>query len=196
MERTDWSGEGMVEEKSLIEELLSEDAAAQTLIIKKYNSRLFTYFKSRIRGEEGYEDLVQEVFASFFKSVKNNKITRDEFIAPFIFGIARRMVFNFFYKKKKTENIKKEAERTHDPFVDFSGENDLQNERMIKMIGNCMENLKEIDKVILKEFYLKENSIGEISVLLKTSKHYVSVRKERAIKKIRNEISGEQDVYK
>ena len=43
---------------------------------------------------------------------------------------------------------------------------------------------------------MKENSVGEISVLLQRTKHYVSVRKERALKKIKSEIMRAEDLFK
>ena len=181
---------------SLIQSLKTDGSSADTEIIRKYNSRLFTYFRSRIKGVDNYDDLVQEVFVSFFEAVKKGKISRDEFIAPFIFGIARRVVYNFFYKKKKSENIKKKAESEHNPFIDFSGEDNLQTDRMIGLISIHIEKLKDIDKIILKEFYIKENTIGEISVLLARTKHYISVRKERALKKIKSEILRSEDIFK
>ncbi len=183
-------------DKSLIQLLKTDNSSVDTIIVGKYNSRLFTYFRSRIKGVDNYDDLVQEVFVSFFDAVKKGKISEDVFIAPFIFGIAKRVVYNFFYKKKKTENIRKKAENTHYPFVDFSGEDILNNDRLIKLINTHIEKLKEIDRTILKEFFMKENSVGEISVLLQRTKHYVSVRKERALKKIKSEIMRAEDLFK
>ena len=185
----------MKESRNIINLLKSGDPSAESMVVHKYNSRLFTYFRSRIKGEDNYEDLVQEVFVSFFQAVKKNKIHGDEFIAPFIFGIAKRVVYNYFYKKKKGENIKKKAESEHNPFINFSGEQDLWNERMVSVINEHIKNLKDIDKVILKEFFFNDNTIGEISVLINRSKHYVSVRKERAIKKIKSEILCVKDLF-
>ncbi|MEN8222703.1 MAG: sigma-70 family RNA polymerase sigma factor [Acidobacteriota bacterium] len=186
----------MKDNQNVINLLKTGDLSAESMLVHKFNSRLFTYFRSRIKGEDNYEDLVQEVFVSFFIAVKKDKIQRDEFIAPFIFGIAKRVVYNYFYKKKKGENIKKKAENEHNPFIDFSGEQDLWNERMIKIISDHIKNLKDIDKVILKEYFFNDNTIGEISVLINRSKHYVSVRKERAIKKIKSEMMSAKDLYK
>ncbi len=186
----------MKESHTIINLLKSNDLPAETMLVKKFNSRLFTYFRSRIKGEDNYEDLVQEVFVSFFNAVKKDKIHSDDFIAPFIFGIAKRVVYNYFYKKKKGENIKKKAENEHNPFVDFSGEQNLWNERMINIINEHIKNLKDIDRVILKEFFFNDNTISEISVLTNRSKHYVSVRKERAIKKIKSEILNAEGVFK
>ncbi len=186
----------MKESQNLINSLKSGDPSVESMLVCKYNSRLFSYFRSRIKGEDNYDDLVQEVFVSFFNAVKKDKIHGDEFIAPFIFGIAKRVIYNYFYKKKKGENIKKKAENEHNPFMDFSGEQALWNERMISVINEYIKKLKDIDKIILKEFYFNDNTIGEISVLINRSKHYVSVRKERAIKKIKNEIIKDKIIYK
>ena len=185
----------MKESQNIINLLKSGDSSAESMIVHKFNSRLFTYFRSRIKGEDNYEDLVQEVFVSFFQAIKKDKIHGDEFIAPFIFGIAKRIVYNYFYKKKKGENIKKKAESEHNPFINFSGEQDLWNERMVSVINEHIKSLKDVDKVILKEFFFKDNTIGEISVLINKSKHYVSVRKERAIKKIKSEIMSAKDLF-
>jgi len=182
--------------KSLVQLMQVGDRSAEIRIVDEFNSRLFTYFRLRIRGEDCYDDLVQEVFVSFFDAVRKDKISGDEYIAPFMFGIAKRVVYNFFYKKKRRENIRKKAESDHEVAIDFLGEYDMENDRMIGVINKCIGKLKEVDKIIMKEFYFNENSIGEISTLLRKSKHYVSVRKERALKKIKNEILKHEDVYK
>ncbi len=175
--------------------LKSGDETEKNRIAKKFNLRLFTYFKARIKGDIDYEDLVQEVFVSFFNAVGKDKIIGDEYIAPFIFGIAKRVVYNFFYKEKKRENIRKKVEIEYTPFMSFSGEKELQNDRLVKLVNIHIDRLKNIDKIILKEFYIKENTIENISVLINKSRHYVSVRKDRALKKIKTEIINNEDLF-
>jgi len=58
-----------------------------------------------------------------------------------------------------------------------------------------MKKLPEVDKTILKEFYLEENSVAEVASLLDKTKHYISVRKERALNKIKTEISKQKGIY-
>jgi RNA polymerase sigma-70 factor (ECF subfamily) len=180
---------------SLIERLKRNEKDAQTELVKKFNSRILLYFRMRIKGEDSYEDLAQEVFASFFVGIANNKIPEDALIAPFMFGIAKRVMFNFFYKKKRDDNIQKKGEEHFDLSCDFEEEERLENEDMNAIIRQAMQKLPEVDKIILKEFYLKENNLGEVSDILGKSKHYVSVRKERALKKIKNEILKRKDLY-
>lgn len=180
----------------LIDRLVANDAKAQRELIKKFNSRIFLYFRLRIKGEQGYEDLVQEVFTSFFAAVKKNKVVEDIFIAPFIFGIAKRVMYNFFYKKKRNENIRKKGEEEFEISYDFEEDERLSNEKLNEMIQEVIDKkLPEVDKVILKEFYLKENDVGEVAGLIGKTRHYVSVRKERALKKIKNEILKAEDLY-
>jgi RNA polymerase sigma-70 factor (ECF subfamily) len=179
----------------MIERLKQKDSQAQAELIKKFNSRILLYFRLRIKGEESYEDLVQEVFVSFFQGVENNKIPEDAYIAPFIFGIAKRVMFNFFYKKKKSENIQKKCEENFEFSYDFEEMERLENEGLNTIIQQTMKKLPEVDKTILKEFYLKENSVGEVASILGKSRHYISVRKERALKRIKNEILKQKDLY-
>jgi RNA polymerase sigma factor (sigma-70 family) len=186
----------MNENKRLLHRLRNKECQAQQELIKKFNSRLFLYFRIRIKGEAHHQDLVQEVFASFFDGVNKDKIINDQYIAPFMFGIAKRVLYNYFYKKKRSSDIQQKVNDEFDISYDFEEEERLETENMARLINELVDTLPEIDKIILREFYLKENSIGEVAVQLGKSKHYVSVRKERALKKIKNEMLKRKDVYK
>lgn len=180
---------------SLITRLKQKDKSTQNELIKKFSPRILLYFRLRIKGENNYHDLTQDVFASFFTGIDNDKIPEDVFIAPFIFGIAKRVMFNFFYKKKRDDNIRKKGEDSFDFTCNFEEEERLENESMNVIIQQAMQKLPDIDKTILKEFYLKENSLDEVAGIIGKSKHYISVRKERALKKIKNEISKRKDIF-
>lgn len=180
---------------NLIERLKQKDNAAQNDLIKRFNSRLLLYFRLRIKGEDSYRDLVQEVFVAFFTAVDNDKIPADNSIGPFIYGIAKRVMFNFFYKKKRNANLQKKSEENFELSYDFEEAERLENENLNEIIRHTMKKLPEVDKTILKEFYLKENSVAEVASLLGKTKHYVSVRKERALIKIKNEISKQKGIY-
>lgn len=184
--------------RNLIDRLLAHDKKAQRELINSFNSRLFMYFRLRIKGEESYDDLVQDVFVSFFNAIDKDseKIEDDKFIAPFIFGIAKRVMFNFFYKKKRDDNIQKKSENNFEVTYEFGEDERLTNEKMNEIVQTYIATLPEVDRVILKEFYLKENDLGDVAEKLGKTKHYVSVRKERALKKLKNEILKRKDIYK
>lgn len=185
----------MPKDKNFIERLKNREKNIQIELINRFNSRIFSYFRSRIKGENSHEDLVQEVFASFFNGIENNKIIDDSYIAPYIFGISRRVLYNYFYKKKKNINIQKKFSVTTDLSYNLEEHKKIESDNMIQLINKFISKLSELDKIILKEFYLKENKIDEIAELLDKSKHYISVRKSRALKKIKSEIFKQKDIY-
>ncbi len=178
-----------MEKRDLVNKLLKQDRGSQKDIFNSYNSRLFTYFKMRIKGDVYYEDLVQEVFLSFFDAVSKEKIVEDILIGPYIFGIAKRIVFNYFYKKKKKDNIQERANREFNVSYDFAENDKIDTDDMIRSLKVHIDKLKDIDKRILKEFYFREQNLDEIAELTGKSKHYISVRKERLIKKLRKKIN-------
>ncbi len=181
--------------KTFLNKLMADDPEAQRELIGKYNSRLFLYFRMRIKGEDSHGDLVQEVFASFFGCVGKDKIINDDYIAPFLFGIAKRVVYNFFYQQKRSSNIQQRANETFDTSVDFQESERLENEGLTELIQSAISRLPEIDRIILKEFYIKENSIGDVAEKVGKSRHYVSVRKERALKKIKSEMQKNRQLF-
>lgn len=181
----------------LISRLVSRDPRAQEELIKSFNSRLYMYFRLRIKGGNNYDDLVQDVFVSFFEAINKDKdkIENDQYIAPFIFGIAKRVMFTFFYKKKRDDNIQKKSESHLDISYDFEEDERLTNEKLNHVVQDHIASLPKIDQLILKEFYLKESDLGDVAKTLGKSKHYVSVRKERALKKIKIEIMKLKDLF-
>ncbi len=185
----------MTKNKSCIERLKNKEKNIQVELINRFNSRIFSYFRCRVKGENSHEDLVQEVFAAFFNGIENNKIIDDKYIAPYIFGISKRVLYNYFYKKKKNINIQKKFSQTIELSYNLKENERLESENMTQIINKFVNKLSELDKIILKEFYLKENKIDEIAELLGKSKHYISVRKIRALKKIKNEIFKQKDLY-
>jgi RNA polymerase sigma factor (sigma-70 family) len=170
------------------EKLRAHDPQAQKELFRTFNSRIFVYFRNRIKGENNYEDLVQEVFSAFFNGLDQGKMAGPAWIAPFMFGIAKRVLYNYFYKQKKNNEIQKNACTVCVASSEFTETDRIENLKLSEVLNRLITDLPHIDQVILNGFYLKERKISEIADMTGRSKHYVSVRKERAIKKIRNEI--------
>ena len=168
--------------------LCARDPEAQKELIRTFNPRIFAYFRNRIKGESYYEDLVQDVFSAFFKGLDQGKLAGAAWIAPFMFGIAKRVLYNYFYNQKKKNDIQKNFSFVCELCSDFSESEHLDNQRLRQVLDGLIAGLPSVDRLILNAFYLQERKIGEIAELTGRSHHYVSVRKERAIKKIRAEI--------
>jgi len=179
----------MANNKDLITQLQKRNKNAYKLIINKYYQRLLTYFKYRVKNnDEIYDDFVQEVFGTFFEAIDNDNIIDDNYIAPYIFAVAKRVIYNYYYKTKRDENLLNKIKNFNINSFIQDDDKTLFNEQLIEHINMIIEKLPEIDKIIIKEFYLKEKDLDEISEITGKDKHYLSVRKERALKKIKNEI--------
>ncbi len=179
----------MENNKQIITALKNRDKNVYKNIIKTYYHRLLTFFKYRIKkNDEEYDDFIQDVFASFFEAIDEDKIINDNYIAPYIFGVAKRVVFYYFYKKKRDDNLNKKIQNLS--LSNYIQEEDIKifDKQLLEYVNEIIDSLPEIDKIIIKEFYLKENDLDKISEITGKEKHYLSVRKERALKKIKNEI--------
>jgi RNA polymerase sigma factor (sigma-70 family) len=170
------------------EKLRGRDPEAQKKLIQTFNPRIFVYFRNRIKGENNYEDLVQEVFSAFFRGLDQGKMTGEAWIAPFLFGIAKRVHYNYFYKQRKNSEIQKNVSLVCEVSSDFVEAERMENQKLSAVLNSLIQGLPQIDRLILNAFYLQERKIGEIADMTGRSNHYVSVRKQRAIKKIRSEI--------
>ncbi|MFH2108470.1 MAG: sigma-70 family RNA polymerase sigma factor [Chrysiogenia bacterium] len=170
------------------EKLRNHDPQAQKKLIETFNPRIFLYFRNRIKGENNYEDLVQEVFSAFFRGLDQGKMTSAVWIAPFLFGIAKRVLYNYFYKQRKNNEIQQKVSLVCEVTCNFTEAERMENQKLSEVLNRLIKDLPQIDRLILNAFYLQEKKITEISDMINRSNHYISVRKQRAIKKIKNEI--------
>ncbi|HUU04374.1 MAG TPA: sigma-70 family RNA polymerase sigma factor [Patescibacteria group bacterium] len=170
------------------EKLCGHDPEAQKKLIQTFNPRIFLYFRNRIKGESNYEDLVQEVFSAFFRGLDQGKMASTVWIAPFLFGIAKRVLYNYFYKQRKNNEIQQKVSLFCEVSCDFTEAERMENQKLSEVLNLLIKSLPQIDRLILNAFYLQEKRIAEIADMIGRSNHYVSVRKQRAIKKIKNEI--------
>ncbi len=177
---------------SLLSRLIRDEKAAQAEIIHAYQSRLAFYFSMRIKGDAPVEDLVQDVLASFFDSVRREKLQDDAAMAPYLFGIAKRVLYNFYYQSSKCNNLRQRIRQVQDGFENFSEARRLETDNLMEGIKLILNRMAPVDQQILKRFYLNQESIGEIAAALKLQRHYISVRKERALKRIRTEMKKQR----
>lgn len=177
-----------MDDKRFLEKLRARDPQAQNELIRAFNPRIFVYFRNRIKGEDHYEDLVQEVFSAFFNGLDQGKLAGEAWIAPFMFGIAKRVLYNYFYRQKKNNDIQKNVCAVCELSSDFTESDRMENLRLGEVLQRLINNLPRTDRTILNAFFLQERKIGEIAEMMDRSRHYISVRKDRAIKKIRSEI--------
>jgi len=176
----------------LLKRLEADEPSAQKEIMQSFQNRLYFYFCMRIKGDAPKEDLVQEVLACFFDSIRQKKIHSDQVIAPYIFGIAKRVLYNFYYQSSKSNNMQQKLQQIHSGVQDFEEDRNQETQNLMEGLAPILRKLAPIDQKILQRFYFNQESIGEIAAALNRQRHYISVRKDRALKRIRNEMKKHQ----
>ena len=77
------------------------------LIVKKYTAVIYRYIKNKINTKEDTEDLVQNSFMKFYKSI--NRFDVEKPILPYLYEIAKNELKMFYRSRKPTvplnENI-------------------------------------------------------------------------------------------
>ncbi len=92
-------------EKDLIEKIKNKDMKAFEMIVDKYSKRLFNTIYRFTHNYEDTEDIMQEVWLKFYKSI--NSFKAQSTIYTYLYRIAINLSINWLRKKKLQEKFKR-----------------------------------------------------------------------------------------
>lgn len=138
------------------------------IIVKKYTSKIYNFFKAKISNKEDIDDLVQNTFISFYKSI--NRFDENLPILPYLYQIARNELKMFYRSKKDLLSLDEKfyflpdrvKDRIDDFNIDYNDENyfkDLKKEEK-EMIMMKAEGFSY--KEIAQKFKKKLNTVKSI----------------------------------
>jgi len=168
--------------------LLKKDQQAERNLIEALTPRLIFYFRKNINGDFPLEDMIQNTLLALFQAIAEGKIPDHNAVIPFLYGIARRNVYNFFYESKKNAYLQQKAPDFTELISRSVNCEQLIQQAQLEQLKTILIRLAPIDRQIIEYFFLQEWSLDQLSKHFKKSKHYISVRKERALKRLRREI--------
>jgi len=131
------------------------------ILVKKYSKVIYSYLFSRLKKKEDCEDLVQEIFLSFYKSI--NRFDEERPVLPYLFEITKNSLKMFYRKRKiflplKEEIIKEDDFKFFEDIeVNSFGNLNKLNEKekkIFEMLGQGYK-IKEIAKILR----IKENTV-------------------------------------
>lgn len=150
-------------------------------IMKDYTNYVIAIIRNSYNNltDEDVEEIILDVFVTLWKNQEKLDINKN--LSSYIGGITRNLI------KKKNRNLK-----ISDNIEDYQEIADLtdielyycENEKE-KIIRNELEKLKQIDRDIFVLYYYEENSIKEISEILKISQSKVKSKLFRMRKKLK-----------
>jgi len=144
------------------------------VLVKKYSKVIYCYLFSKLKKKEDCEDLVQEIFLSFYKSI--SRFDEQKPVLPYLFEITKNVLKMFYRKRKVFLPLKGEIIKEEDDSQIFE-ESDVN---LFDNLDRLNEKEKKIFEMLGKGYKIKE--IGEI---LKTKENTIKSIIRRGRKKLK-----------
>jgi len=159
-------------------------------IYKNESDAIFRFCLLRVSNREQALDLTQETFLRLWQSIELDKEILNN--KAFLFTIARRLIIDW-YRKKKSLSLDKMILEGQDSNFDIEDENTNEENTSSKAEGRYLiEKINELDPSYREPLYLRyveDLSPPEIGEILGISANAASVRINRGIVELRK-ISG------
>jgi len=170
-------------EKDLIRAIKQGEKKAEEELIKRFKRGLIWLSKRKIGDNEHVEDIVQETFKNFFKSIRKGIIPKNVHLKDYIFGIFKKVLAEYIKGKIKDEMIRNK--NNEEDFVDMrTPESEYLKKEKIDFVVKCIEALPKKYQEIIILHYLQGYSVKEISALTSLSPGTVCYRLHIGRKKI------------
>ncbi|MCD4817258.1 MAG: sigma-70 family RNA polymerase sigma factor [Candidatus Cloacimonetes bacterium] len=154
------------------------------LFLRKENKKIYNYLLKILRNSEDAEDVMQDVFISFYKKVDSVKPIAYE---SYLFRTAYHKALNFIKKNKKKKSIMFEMnEMDH-----YAVNEDKANSNNNDIVHRAMQNLSLKDATIIELKYFQKKNYSEIAEILSITSSAVDSKLVRARRKLKKIISQE-----
>ena len=152
----------------------SKDKNLYSLIIERYESKLFRYILNMVKDHDKATDILQESFIKAFTNL--NGFDTNKKFSSWIYRIAHNESLNAIKKYGK--------EITMDEDFDFQSdeniEKDFEKNEVSLMVNDCLDKIPVKYSEPLSLFYIEEKSYEEISEILRLPMGTVATRINRA----------------
>lgn len=151
-----------------------------------YADDLYRFCLMKVSNRERAEDLVQDVYTRFWQVLRDG--TTPDNTRAFLYTLARNRVIDWYRKKKESS-----LDQLQEAGIDFAGSGikeiteNAEMERLLKVI----QELDEPSRDVLLLRFMEGWTPSEIAALNNESANAVSVRLNRALKKVREHIHAE-----
>jgi RNA polymerase sigma-70 factor, ECF subfamily len=148
-----------------------------------YGSDIYRFCLLKVSRREVAEDLAQEVFMRFWQQLRDGTELRNP--RALLYTMARNLVIDWYRKKKEVS-----LDVLHEQGVDFSGEDfraitrDAEHQEVLRVI-NTLDGPSR-DALILR--FVDGLTPRDIAEMSGETANAISVRINRAIKKVREEL--------
>ena len=174
-----------LDETLVIQKILQGQQSAYAMLVDKYQSYVFTLAMRYVNDRELAEELAQDVFVKAYRYLADFK--GNSKFSTWLYTIVHTTCLSYM-RKKKDETVLLNEEK----MISISDNNfaqkpiELLEQKAQKlMLENAMKHLPAADAQLLTLFYLGEQSVDEIGVILGLTATNVKVRLFRARQKLK-----------
>src|SRR3989344_5570646 len=95
-----------ISDKDIIIKIKNGEIDQFAFLVKKYSDAIFRFVRLKIKKQEDAEDLVQNVFISFYKAIE--KFDEAKPVKPYLYQIVRNELKMFYRSRKPVLQLKEE----------------------------------------------------------------------------------------
>lgn len=176
------------QEQKLLALLRRGERKSCQLFVQQYLPSLFAFFRGMGEPKEIAEDLAQETFLEFWKSLSSFR--GESSLKTWIFLLGRRVAWKQ-RKKRPRQEFSSETEEHHQT----EGHEALQDELLWKqeqhsVLTQSMQTLDERFKEVLLLHYMEELTIKEVALVLDLKEGTVKSRIHRGIHHLKKQLDS------
>jgi RNA polymerase sigma factor (sigma-70 family) len=163
--------------------VLNGDTNAFSVLVNRYKNMVFTLCLKLVKSREEAEDLSQECFIKVYKSLGSFK--KEARFSTWLYTIAYHTCLDRIKKIKKERSIVNMDSITENEIASLQYNMEaLQEKERKELVKECLDLLNEEERWMLTLFYLDEQSIKEIAMIMGISETNTKVKIFRSRKKL------------
>lgn len=170
-----------LQDEAIINMVLQGDKKAYAILIERYRHFVFTLVKRIINNHEDAEELTQDVFIKAFHALGDYKGTGK--FSTWLYTIARNISLSYL-RKQKPATVSDEILTTTNGYSRDT-EQALEKKNRKAVINNAINQLESSEAQVLTLFYIQEQSIEEIAMILDMNPGNVKVKLYRSRKNLK-----------
>ncbi len=166
----------------IIQSVLQGNKAAYAVLVERYQSYVYTITNRLIPVREEAEDVSQEVFVKAYLSLAGFKGTSK--FSTWLYTIAHTTAIS--HLRRSRPDVVFAEENTIANIADRQPEYLQPNHSLRTAVNSCIKQLPPDDAEIITLFYLAEQSIEEIGMIMKMEPNTAKVKLHRARQKLKD----------
>tara|TARA_B100000575_G_C22935035_1_gene541623 strand:- start:78 stop:662 length:585 start_codon:yes stop_codon:yes gene_type:complete len=155
-----------INDAQLVSNYISGDERALSILINKYQSRLYGFIFSKIQDRDAANDIFQDTFIKVIRTLKRGNYNEQGKFLPWVMRISHNLIIDYFRKNNRMPKFK--SKNDFDIFSVISDdslniENKIVDAQIEDHVRVLLDELPEEQKTVIKMRIYQEMSFKEIS---------------------------------